>query len=177
MHHINIQQEFKVQLMMFLSRIIHHHEQTPMIVFEQEEPIDRIGALSIGELQEIATFLPDHAITININIPSLAQSIQQQQTISLERKLVQDLLLAGASYPVMNALFGMTSKDVTLLRQQLHIQVNGRPSALSDAQTITINQLWNQLNTELSSAEKLLSLHARTLLPINMLWDAIKAKI
>ena len=176
---VSVQQEFKVQLILYLSRIVHNKDPMSLIAFDQEPGFEnRIDELSIGELQELAAYLPDHAITIQINTSSFNRSIHQQRCSAHERHQVQRLLEAGASFPVMNALFGMTSKDVSRLRQRFQIrQVNGRPSVLTDAQQITVKQLWYETLDQLSPAEKLLEIHARTLLPINMLWDALKSII
>ncbi len=176
----NIQQELKVQLMVFLSRI--PENKMPMVltnVADNDSLEDGFRQMSIGEIQELATLLPDDAIQILINSSSLENSIKQQKINAHERNQAEKLIRAGASYPVMNALFGLTSKDVSRLRQQLKINnVNGRPAALLDSQQILVKNMWfKSRNGNYKPSERLLNIHERTQLPVNMLWEAIKTII
>lgn len=176
MMQIDVGQEIKVQLILYLSRIKSTRHDNPFVM---NDSIDLcIQQLSVAELQEIATLLPDQAIRIHVNAESLQRSIQQQQRSAKQRRIIHDLVKANASQPVMSALFGLTSSDISQLRQTLNVtRVNGRPAALTDAQQMTIRRMWKSLAHIDTDGERLLALHEKTKLPVSQLWEPVKTLI
>ncbi len=173
---INVGQEIKVQLILYLSRINLGNYVNPFVIDDGYD--QSIQQLSVAELQEIATLLPDQAISIHINGKSLQRSIQQQKRSAKQRQVINDLVEAHASQPVMDALFGLTSTDIAQLRQLLNVtRINGRPAALTDGQQMTIRRMWKNLVTIETDGERLLALHRQTKLPVSQLWEPIKTLI
>jgi hypothetical protein len=68
----------------------------------------------------------------------------------------------------------MTPRDVADTRRLHDVNdVNGRPAALSHVEYKTVMQLWEHTHAP-SIGEKLLMIHKRTDLPINMLWSTLQ---
>jgi hypothetical protein len=167
--------EIKVQVMLCLSRGLHSRQSFPIAVPDSDASFQsRVSNLTVGDLQELAAYLPQDAIQITINPKRFEQPFKKMERLAQERSTIKKMILAGASFPAMNALYGMTPRDVADTRR-LHEanDVNGRPAALSHVEHKTVMQLWEQTHAP-SIGEKLLMIHQRTDLPINTLWSALQ---
>ncbi len=98
-----------------------------------------LSQLNCGDLERIVHTMPDSLFQFTINKQQLERLICCCQQHQSDRQLIQHLLEAGASSPVLNQLYGLTSSDVARLRKQLHIPlVQGRPRSLSDSEQETV---------------------------------------
>ena len=132
-----------------------------------------ISQLNCGDLERIVNRIPDQLFQLSINPQQLERLICCCQHHQSDRQLIQHLLKAGASSPVLNRLYGLTSSDVARLRKQLHISlVQGRPKALSDAEQEYVYRLW-QTSQHPTIAEQLLNVHQHTTIPIRSLWPYV----
>jgi hypothetical protein len=114
--------------------------------------------------------MSDSLFPLTINTQQLERLICCCQHHQSDRQLIQQLLKAGASYPVLNDLYGLTSADVATLRKQFQIpHIQGRPLSLSDEQQDQVYRLW-QASHRPTIAEQLLHLHQHTIIPIRSLW-------
>jgi len=129
-----------------------------------------LSLLNCGDLERIVHNMPDALFQLTINTQQLERLICCCQHHQSDRQLIQQLLKAGASYPVLNRLYGLTSSDVATLRKQLQITDNqGRPTSLSDEQQDQVYRLWQATHYP-TIAEHLLHLHQHTAIPIRSLW-------
>jgi hypothetical protein len=129
-----------------------------------------LNQLNCGDLERIVHTMPDSLFQLTINTQQLERLICCCQHHQSDRQLIQQLLNAGASYPVLNDLYGLTSADVATLRKQFQIpQIQGRPISLSDEQQDQVYRLW-QASNHSTIAEQLLHVHQHTAIAIRSLW-------
>lgn len=160
--------------MLYFSRVISNNTvgSNDHIYFDDTFK-ERVERLTLSELQELATFLPDDAIQASINSQDLSRSLVRLDSVNAEREIIKQLILAGASNPVMHALYGLSTHDVAITRRKLNVtNVNGRPGVLSEAQQDTVIELWCMIDSG-TPGEKLLSIHQQTNMSINMLWSTV----
>ncbi|HFD11590.1 MAG TPA: DUF2857 family protein [Crenotrichaceae bacterium] len=163
--------EFRYQLIRYLVTLVSNGDLERL----QQLGLDAshhaaLGQLNCGDVERIVHNLPDSLFQLTINTQQLERFIYCCQHHQSDRLLIQQLLKAGASYPVLNRLYGLTSSDVAILRQQLGIPHNqGRPASLSDAQQDQVYRLW-QVSQQPTIADQLLHLHQHTAIPIRSLW-------
>ncbi len=132
-----------------------------------------LSQLNCGDLERIAHNVPDSLFQLTINTQQLERLICCCQHHQSDRQLIQQLLNAGASYPVLNDLYGLTSADVATLRKQFQIpQIQGRPISLSDTQQDQVYRLW-QASNHPTIAEQLLHVHQHTVIAIRSLWPSL----
>ena len=163
--------EFQFQLVRYLVAMASHDEIELLNQYGLESIHHAaLSQLNCGDLDRIAHNIPETLFHLSINTVQLERMILCCQHHQLDRQLIQQLLKAGASYPVLNHLYGLTSSDVAILRKQLqtpHIQ--GRPTSLSDEQQDQVYRLW-QASHHPTIADQLLHLHQHTTIPIRSFW-------
>ena len=129
-----------------------------------------LSQLNCGDLERIVQNMPDALFQLTINTQQLERLICCCQHNQSDRQFIQQLLQAGASYPVLNRLYGLTSSDVATLRKQLQLRLSqGRPTSLSDDQQDQVYRLW-QASHHPNISQRLLHLHQHTAIPIRSLW-------
>lgn len=145
----------------------------------QSDQVDALRSLSTHELQQIALIAKTNFISIHVDASALKSAISIGQQRSHEHQLILDLLRGGASRRVMHQLFGITSKEVTEMRNFLNIREidNGRPTLLNDQEQQTLWHDWLELRevADYSLAEILLLLHQRTQIKINSIWPFLES--
>ncbi|MCH9698578.1 MAG: DUF2857 domain-containing protein [Gammaproteobacteria bacterium] len=169
-HHV----EFRYQVIRYLVTLVSNGD------FEHLQQLGlnathhaALSRLNCGDLERIAHHIPNHLFQLSINPQQLDRVLCCCQHHQSDRVLVEHLLNAGASAPVLNRLYGLTSADVARLRQQLHIPlVQGRPRVLSDSEQDHVYRLW-QTSNQPTLAEKLLHLHQHTTIPIRSIWPYV----
>ncbi len=179
MNHLDhYKQEFKIHFMLYLTRGLANSASNPIKGLYFEEAFrERVSSLTLSDLQELAEFLPDDAIQASINSKDLLRSLMRLDDANAERETIKKLIMAGASNPAMNALYGLSTHEVADTRRRLNVAVaNGRPGVLDDEQQDKVAELWNSLSSK-SAGEKLLFIYQHTKVDMNVLWPIIEKLI
>ncbi|MEE9411651.1 MAG: STY4526/YPO1902 family pathogenicity island replication protein [Methylococcales bacterium] len=163
--------EFQFQLIRYLVAMASHDDIELLNQYGLESIHHAaLSQLTCGDLERIVHNIPETLFHLSIDMVQLERLICCCQNHQSDRQLIQQLLESGASYPVLNRLYGLTSSDVATLRKQLSLpHSQGRPISLSDAQQDQVYRLW-QASNHLNIAQRLLHLHQHTAIAIRSLW-------
>ncbi len=179
MNVVDSQSEFTMNLLMLIVKVALQggYELIKNLGIHSDQ-VDALRSLNTHELQQIALIAKTNFITLKVDTKALESAITISQQRSHEHQLVLDLLRGGASRRVMRQLFGITSKEVTDMRNFLNIRdiENGRPALLNDQEQHTLWHDWLELRDAIdySLAEILLTLHQRTHIKINSIWPFLE---
>jgi hypothetical protein len=163
--------EFQFRLVRYLVAMASHDEIELLNQYDLESIHHAaLSQLTCGDLERIVHNIPETLFQLSIDTVQLERMICCCQSHQSDRQLIQQLLKSGASYPVLNRLYGLTSLDMATLRKQLSLPPSqGRPISLSDAQQDQVYRLW-QASNHPNIAQRLLHLHQHTAIAIRSLW-------
>ena len=174
---MNYQAEFALHTLMFVSRMAAEGDyETPHRLGLRNDQVEKILALSAHEIHEIASTSKAGYMRITFDSEALDTAMMICGRRIRQRELIVQMLNAGASFPVMRALFGLTSADTAGFRKYLNLpKADGRPSIPSEAEQARIWELWKDTEQEpLSIAERLLYIHQQTEVKISAIWPLIQ---
>ncbi|ELO3050668.1 DUF2857 family protein [Salmonella enterica] len=77
------------------------------------ELVSTLQRWSLGDLSDFAEKIAAQHLAFSVEVDELHHAAERQEA---ERQLVRDLLLAGASYPQLEAWFGLTPRQTATLR-------------------------------------------------------------
>lgn len=174
---MNYQEEFALHTLMFVSRMVAEGDyETPHRLGLRNDQIEKILALSTQEIHEMALTTQARYMQIKFDSEALDVAMMVCGRRIRQRELILQLLTAGASLPVMRALFGLTSADTASFRKYLNLpKADGRPCIPTEAEQAQIWELWRATEHEpFEIAERLLYIHRQTQIKINAIWPLIQ---
>jgi uncharacterized protein DUF2857 len=174
---MNYQAEFALHTLMCVSRMAAEGDyETPHRLGLRNDQIEKIMGLSTQEIHEMAQTTKAHYMHIHFDSDALDKAMLVSGRRIRQRELILQMLAAGASLPVMRALFGLNSADTASYRKYLNLpKADGRPSIPSDADQAKIWELWRATENEpLSIPERLLVIHQQTQVKINAIWPLLQ---
>jgi hypothetical protein len=136
-----------------------------------------LQALSTQEIQQMALIAKARFVTIQFDSEALDVAITLCHQRVAQQQLIIALLRAGASKPIMNQLFGLTSLETTELRRFIVLpRADGRPTIPDDQQQADLWHSWQKIRQHVTELPLLLlELHEKTGLKINAIWPLVQA--
>ncbi|WP_125218639.1 DUF2857 domain-containing protein [Methylomicrobium sp. wino1] len=174
---MNLQAELALHTLMCVSRMAAEGDyETPHRLGLRNDQIEKILALSAQEIHEMAATTKAAYMQIRFDSDALDAAMMLCGRRIRQRELILQLLTAGASLPVMRALFGLTSTDTAGYRKYLNLpKADGRPSIPSEDEQARIWEHWRETEqASLSIAERLLYVHQQTQIKISAIWPLIQ---
>lgn len=170
--------DYALHTLLYLTRMASHGDyETPRQLGVKQQQMERILALNTQELHDMARMSRTPLMSITFDTDALDAVLEACGKHVQQRDLMFRLIDAGASHPVMNALFGLTRSDMTDYRKYRNItDGNGRPAIPSDEEKNTIWHVWKQQlhdNQNLGLAEQLLAIYQQTGVKISAIWPLV----
>lgn len=151
--------------------------KTPMKLGLAEQQIHELLTLNSQELHDMAAMSQANFMQIQFDSEALNVALNINSAKSRRRQEIIDMLLAGASHPVMKHLYGLTTEDMVHYKKMLNLPKNeGRPSHATDSEQATLWELMKpagQLDSPIL-AKMLLNAHHSTGVKINTIWGLLK---
>jgi len=175
---INNQSEYALSTLMFVVRLAAEGDfRTPLKLGLTEKQIHELLTLNNQEIHDMATIAKANFMTIQFDQEALNVALNINAVKSLRRKEIYKMLTAGASYPVMHHLYGLTTENMANYKKIMSLPKNeGRPTSATEKQE---HELWELMKPAggLDSdqlATLLLNAHQKTSIKINTIWVLLK---
>ena len=172
------QSEYALSALMFVVRLAAEGDfRTPLKLGLTEKQIHELLTLNNQEIHDMATIAKANFITIQFDPEALNIALQINSLKAQQRKEIFQMLNAGASYPVMHHLYGLTTENMANFKKIMSLPKNeGRPVNATEKQE---HELWELmkpaggLNSD-ELAQLLLNAHQKTSVKINTIWVLLK---
>lgn len=138
-----------------------------------DETISNIADLTLSEINNIVrSGINFYEITANEVKMAMAIDYVIEQTI--ERDAISNLMRAGASWPMLNELTGMSKNAYSKMRAQLELpgRAGGAPKNISEQQSIEAYELW-QKNQNKPIIQRVLDIHKAIGVELRDLWPTL----
>ncbi len=155
--------------------------KAPKALNISEEQANELLTLNNQELHDMALSANLNILTITFDPEALKIALEINNAKSSRRQSIFEMLEAGASYPVMHHLYGLTTVNIGYYRRMIGFpekeKKGGRPTCGTEAEKILIWELIGKTkgrfnNPELSKL--LLTAHKKTGLKISTIWTILK---
>lgn len=149
----------------------------PLKMGVKESQINELLTLNTQELHDIASMSQANFLRIEFDADALDVALRINADNSKRRQEIIQMLQAGASYPVMKHLYGLTTEDMANYKKIIGLSRNeGRPANASESEQ---EQIWRTMKQagSLDSdqlPELLLQAHRETGVKINTIWLLLK---
>ncbi len=170
--------EYALSTLLFVVRLAAEGDfRTPLKLGLSEQQIHELLALNNQEIHDMATLAKANFMHIQFDQEALNVALHINAVKSLRRKEITDMLHAGASYPVMHHLYGLTTENMANLKKIMNLPKNeGRPVSATESEE---HELWELMKEAggLDSdqlAPLLLKAHQKTRIKINTIWVLLK---
>lgn len=170
--------EYALSTLMFVVRLAAEGDfRTPLKLGLSEQQIHQLLALNNQEIHDMATLAKANFMTIQFDQEALNVALHINAAKSSRRNEIVQMLNAGASYPVMHHLYGLTSENMASFKKMMNLPKNeGRPVNATEAEE---HELWELMKPAggLDSQELpqlLLNAHQKTQVKINTIWGLLK---
>ncbi len=175
---IDNKSEYALSTLMFVVRQAAEGDfRTPLKLGLSEQQIHQLLALNNQEIHDMATLAKANFMTIQFDQEALNVALHINAVKSLRRKEIVKMLNAGASYPVMHHLYGLTTENMANFKKMMNLPKNeGRPLNATETEE---HELWELMKPAggLDSedlAKLLLNAHQKTQVKINTIWVLLK---
>ena len=166
--------DYCFQTLLFISKMASEGKRrVPEKMGITDEQLSVIHTLNTQDMHEMALMAHVNFLSVAFDHSALSVALTVMEEKKSRRQKIHELLLEGASYPVMKHLYGMTTTDISSCRKMLSLTRNeGRPSTPSvEDQT----ELWqyitpDDLDDDDQLADKLLLAARETGIKINAIW-------
>lgn len=151
--------------------------KTPMKLGVNEKQINELLTLNNQELHDMASMSQANFMSIQFDCEALDVALNLNAIKSKRRQQIFHMLKAGASYPVMKYLYGLTTEDMANFKKIMNLPRNeGRPANATESEE---NEIWELMKPagDLNSVilpELLLNTHQKTGVKINTIWLLLK---
>ena len=175
---IDNKSEYALSTLMFVVRLAAEGDfRTPLKLGLSEQQIHQLLALNNQEIHDMATLAKANFMTIQFDQEALNVALHINAVKSLRRKEIVQMLNAGASYPVMHHLYGLTTENMANFKKMMNLPKNeGRPLNATETEE---HELWELMKPAggLGSedlAKLLLNAHQETQVKISTIWVLLK---
>lgn len=178
MKNLDNKSEYALSTLMFVIRLAAEGDfRTPLKLGLNEKQIYELLTLTNQEIHDMAMMAKANFMTIKFDQEALNVALRINAVKSLRRKEIFQMLDAGASYPVMHHLYGLTSENMANFKKIMNLPKNeGRPINATESEA---HELWDLMKPAggLDSdelAKLLLNAHQKTRVKINTIWVLLK---
>lgn len=175
---IDSRAEFSLHTLLYVVRAAANGDiKTLLKLGLRESQIHELLTLNSQELHDMASMSKAHFLNISFDPDALDIALQQNVLKSKRREQIGQLLAAGASFPVMSYLYGLTTEDIANYRKIMKLAKNeGRPATPSEE---TQNRIWEIMKPVSSFddegiTEALLQAHRETGIKVSAIWQLLK---
>lgn len=151
--------------------------KTPLKLGLRESQIHELLTLNSQELHDMATMSKATFLNIHFDPDALDIALQQNSLKSQRREKIGQLLAAGASFPVMSYLYGLTTEDIANYRKIMKLPKNeGRPPMPSDNEQARIWAIMKPVTSfdDDGITDLLLQAHRETGIKVSAVWQLLK---
>lgn len=176
---IDSKAEFSLHTLLYVVRVAANGDiKTALKLGLRESQVHELLTLNNQELHDMASMSKANFLNIAFDPDALDIALQHNALKSKRRELIGQLLVAGASFPVMSYLYGLTTEDMASYRKIMQLPKNeGRPAMPSEeAQT----RIWEIMKPIIQSFDDeqvpglLLLAHRDTGVKISAIWQLLK---
>ena len=169
--------EYAFQTLLYVSRMVSDGDySTPEKMGISREQMLVIRELTTQDIHSLSALTQANFLSIAFDKNALSIALNIIVDKNLRQNEIYEMLKAGASYPVMKYIYGITTSDMAACRKVLNLpKSEGRPSLPSD---VIQNQVWSiikpddiQETDKLS--EKLLFVSRKIGVKINVIWTLL----
>ncbi len=169
--------EFTLNLLILITRMAAQGDYSTMLNLGiRHDQVDKLQALSTQEIQQMALITKTRFVSIQFDADALDMAITLGHHRVEQRNVIIALLKGGATKPILQQLFGLTSLETANLRRFMALpKADGRPPVPTEQQESDLWQVWQQIRyqeTELSL--QLLDLHEKTGIKVNVIWPLLQ---
>jgi len=171
------QSEFTLNLLLLITRMAAQGDYpTIRQLGIRHDQIDKLQALSTQEIQQMALIAKARFVSIQFDSEALDVAISLGHQRVAQQHLIIALLRAGASKPIMNQLFGLTSLESTELRRFIALpKADGRPTIPNDQQQVDLWHSWQKIRQHVTELPlQLLELHQKSGIKVNAIWPLVQ---
>ena len=154
--------------------------KVPLALGLTEWQANELLTLNNQELHKMAIMANLNILNIEFDREALDIALKINDQKSTRRKEIFEMLEAGASYPVMNSLYGLTTANIGSYRKMVNLpmkeSIGGRPHLGTQAQQ---DDVWEAMKSakgfnDPGLAKALLNAHKKTGLKISSIWAILK---
>jgi len=135
--------EYTLQTLLYVSRLAAQDDyRSAAALGLRPDQIRAIGSMSLQNLQELALTVKTRFFQTTFSPDDLGAALRILRHKSAERETVLQMIDAGASFSMMNALFGLSKTDHAGYRKLMGLSKQGRPSKPSEQESVTLWHHW-----------------------------------
>jgi len=117
--------EYMLQTLFYIVRLVNDGDYSLVESLGlTQAQAQRIGSMSLEGLHELALTMRAHMFKIAFDSAILDAAFDIHQRRRQEKQQILDMILAGASFPVMANLFGINKAEFAHWRRQLNLADN-----------------------------------------------------
>jgi Protein of unknown function (DUF2857) len=167
--------EYTLQTLLYVSRLAAQDDyQSASAMGLRPDQIRTIGSMSLQNLQDLSLTVKTRFFSATFSPDNLDAALHILQHKSAERETILRMIEAGASFSMMNALFGLSKTDHAGYRKLVGLSKQGRPSKPSEQESVTLWHHWIR-HDQLGIRERLLAVHNQTGIELSALWALIQS--
>lgn len=173
----NVHAEYNLQTLLYVARLASAEDYaTALSLGLRPDQVDRIRNLSLEALHELALGMNGRIMTVCFDPDALNTAFRILQRRAEERRLCMDMIVAGASFSVMNELFGLNKSAYSGYRKLLGLSDLGigRTEKPSEAQQKAIWRAWLESDALTDLRDRLMAVHRATRAEIRAIWALLK---
>jgi len=171
---INYQSEYALHTLLYISRMASMGDfKTPALMGMSSDQVIKIVNMNSQQIHDMSALSQAKFVSVQFDHDALDVALEIIQDKTLRQQKIYELLTAGASYPVMKYLYGLSTLDVAMCKKFLNLpKGEGRPAMPNDKD---LDLLWDHikpsdLEDNANLANKLLRASEKTGLKINAIW-------
>ena len=167
--------EYILQTLLYIVRLVNEGDYSQVISLGlTQEQAKRIGTLSLEGLHELAMSMRSHMFKIAFDPQVLEAAFGIYSRRHQERQEIIDLITAGASYPVIGCLTGLSKNDFSQIRRQLNLSSHdiGRYELPDEATQQLVWSSWLE-HSALNDKQRLLAVHQHTGVKVRAIWGLL----
>lgn len=167
-------------LMYVVKQTASDNMKVPLSLGLTEWQANELLTLNTQELHDMAILANLNILKVEFDQEALDIALKINDKKSLRRQEIFEMLKAGASYCVMNALYGLTHGNIGSYRKMVNLPVKeskgGRPNNPTEQEE---NELWELMKPAQSFSDPnlsslLLNAHEKTGVKISTIWVMLK---
>jgi hypothetical protein len=138
------------------------------------EHIEFIRSLSLSDLSELAVNVGANVLNIRIDAEAMDSALLVLRRRQKDKAVIERLMKAGASYPLMFDLTGMDTRDYNSYRTLLQLgHLVGRCQKLSPQTQRAVFEAWFSRQDIPDMKLRLLDVHDKTGAPLRSVWPLV----
>jgi hypothetical protein len=170
---------FALQTLLHVVRLAAEGDiKTAMKLGIKEKQIAELLTLSSQELHDMSSMTHSPFIQISFDADILERALRINERHSERRQEIQTLVKFGASFPMMNYLYGLNKEEMSNYRKIVPdpYKTLGRPSRPSDEEQ---EILWEKMKPIQSLddprlPQRIITTHQETGIPVGSIWILLK---